>query len=171
MSNDVSVPNVPSVVTVGGVTKDQLRRELRQAGVSLNAMGQTLLADDRLTISESSYLVPIVVRTVRDLGFSEGATAAQIERCLSEFGFEACPAELAPFLRLQFLDQPKEPRLTVFSRLISPYDVFPNGFYLQNRKDGLWLRGYTASFDWVFPPDENLVFKLSERTSGVSRNG
>ena len=70
----------------------------------MNVSAERLFADDRLTTSKTCYKLKTVELTLRDLGFSEGATAAQISERASELGLELCPLELGPHLRLQYLD-------------------------------------------------------------------
>ena len=40
-------------------------------------------------------------------------------------------------------------------------DSYPNGFYLRHLNDGLWLRGYRATPDHLWPCDAAFVFQLS----------
>jgi hypothetical protein len=44
----------------------------------MNVSAERLFADDRFTTSKTSYRLKTEELTLRDLGFSEGATAAQI---------------------------------------------------------------------------------------------
>jgi hypothetical protein len=92
---------------VGGLTKLELIQELQRNSISMNVSAERLFADDRFTTSKTSYRLKTVELTLRDLGHSEGATAAQIFERANELGLELCPLELGPHLRLQYLDQPQ----------------------------------------------------------------
>jgi hypothetical protein len=68
-------------------------------------------------------------------------------------GLGPCPLEVAPHLRLSYLDQLEGPYLTVASLKLRPGAETPNGFYLRRLDDGLWLRGYESGPENVYPPD------------------
>jgi hypothetical protein len=151
-------PIIARTVDVRGLAKPELIRELARNEVSMNPYGELLFADERFTTSGESYRQKTVELRVRDLGFAKGETSEEIFKRASAFGLEVCPLELAPYLRLQFLEQPEGDRITISSHKISEDEAFPNGFYLIRRDDGLWLRGYRASSDNVWSPDEHFIF-------------
>lgn len=73
-------PNYPVIigkVGVGGLTKSQLIQKLQQYSILMNGYGEILLADDKFTTSDKKYNLQTVELTVRDLGFSDGATTAR----------------------------------------------------------------------------------------------
>src|SRR5690349_14971240 len=103
-------PNCPTVsktVTIGGLTKTQLLEQLHAQAVSLNESAHKLFASDQFTTSHTPYSVTTVELTVRDLGFLQGATTAEMYARATTLGLGLCPLELAPHLRLQYLDQPE----------------------------------------------------------------
>ena len=162
-------PTITRLVDVGDLTKPQLIQELQRHSISMNESAERLFADDRFTTSGTPYKLKTVELTVRDLGFPEGATTARLFARANELGLELCPLELGPRLRLQCLDQPQGSHsgkgilpgsgcITIASKKISDEVGFPNGFYLRRLDDGLWLRGYRASPDVVFPADHQLIF-------------
>jgi len=162
---------ITRTVEVGGLTKAELVQELKRHSISMNEFGERLFADDRFTTSETSYRLKTVELTVRDLGFPDGATTAQIFERASELGLELCPLELGPHLRLQYLDQPEGCHLdkanipgsgaiTIASKKIAEEEGFPNGFYLRRLADGLWLRGYHATPAAVFAGENHFIFGL-----------
>lgn len=140
-------------VEIGGHTKGELIQKLQQSSILINEYGERLLADDMLTISETKYCLQTVELTVRNLGFPEGATTAQIFKRANELGLELCPMELGPYLRLQYLDQPEgfsgnslqkhqapSGSVTIASEKLTEDDDFPKGFYLRRINGVLWLR-------------------------------
>jgi hypothetical protein len=62
----------------------------------------------------------LVVLAVSELGFEEdGVSLADIYARARQLGFELCPAEVGPQLRLQYLNQP------LGELLISPWHLLP----------------------------------------------
>lgn len=164
-------PVVIRYVELGGLTKGELIQKLQQNSIMMNEYGDKLLSDDRFTTSETIYTLKTVELTIRDLGFPEGATLPRIFKRSSELGLELCPLELAPYLRLEYLDQPegnleKQSRqhqaptgsITIASEIVSKDDEFPKGFYLRNINGVLWLRGYIADDQHVWSPNDRFIF-------------
>lgn len=60
----------------------------------------------------------------------------------SRLGMKPCPLYLGAFLRLQYLDRPERPYLTIASFQLEADADYPTGFYLRNVENALLLRGY-----------------------------
>jgi hypothetical protein len=163
-------------VDVGGLSRSELREELRRNRVLLNAYAEQLFASDRFTTAKRRYSVTTVEVSGRNLGFQRGATAFEINKRAASHGLALGPLELAPHLRLQYRDQEEGDReerqehgrapfgsLTVAS---SPHSADADGlrgFYLRRIKGDLWLRGYCASPDHEWNPDDRFVFIVPDR--------
>ncbi len=149
---------------VGGVSKPELLVRLTEQSVSLNEYARVLFADDGFTTSDEARDVRLAVVSLSELGFAQGGVFAEIvERAIS-LGLEPCELEVAPHLRLHYLDQPEGPYLTVASLELQPDTTFPNGFYLRQLKDGLWLRGYESGPENIYAVDfTDFVFSYPER--------
>src|SRR5690554_1257522 len=96
-------PNCPFVnrtIEVGGLTKSELIQKMQQQSISMNEYAKRLLSHDRFTSSDTKYSLQIVEITIKDLGFSNGATLPQIFKRASELGLALCPLELGAHLRL-----------------------------------------------------------------------
>ena len=161
-----SYPNCPTVtrtVTVGDLTKLELIEELQRNAISLNESAERLFASEHFTISGTRYAVTTVELTVRDLGFPQGATIAEIYARASALSLGLCPLELGPHLRLQHLDQPEGHwgqsirqqqapggSITIASPTLTEDDNIPRGFYLRRIKGELWLRGYRSGPEHVW---------------------
>ncbi|AOH56574.1 helicase [Peribacillus muralis] len=169
-------PVIIRTVEVGGLTKSQLIHKLQQYSILMNDYGERLLADDKFTTSDTKYSLQTVELTVGDLGFPHGATTAQIFKKASELGFELCPLELGPHLRLGYLDQPEgylgnpllrhqapSDSITIASEILTEDDDFPKGFYLRRINDLLWLRGYRADHLHVWNPNDHFIFCKQNR--------
>jgi hypothetical protein len=167
---------MPRTVRVGGVSKAELLRALREQGVHLNHFAETLFDDRRFTTLGSPRVVEIAALSVAELGFRAGATCRQIVARGRESGWIECPLETGPHLRLQFTDQPdgsdgmplthgRAPpgSITVASPPLDDTDETPKGFYLRRAEGALWLRGYRASSDHVSSPQDVLLFSREPR--------
>lgn len=159
-------------IEVSGFNKDSVLKMLLEHSVALNAYAERLFEDERFITSDEKYYVETVVMTVADLGFSEGATLPQIFERADERGLDLCPLELAPYFRLQYVDQPEDMdgsllsqnkaptgSITVASPILSEEEEFPTGFYLRNIAGVLWLRGYSADNQHIWSPSDCFLFK------------
>jgi len=164
---------MPSAVRVGGVGRLELLRALRDHDVQLNPAAEALFADERFVPLGDEQVVEIAARSVAELGFSEGATYDELVARARASGLVECPLELAPHLRLQFLDQPEGAfgaplthgrapagSLTVASTSLDERDETPKGFYLRRVDGALWLRGYWSWPGHRWSPEDVLVFSL-----------
>ncbi|HRE22358.1 MAG TPA: hypothetical protein PKW21_15185 [Rhabdaerophilum sp.] len=143
---------------VGGQSKKQLLLSLSANKIQLNKYAHILFEDSKFTTSERRRWVVVTDLTVAELGFSSGATSANIFASARAVGLELCSLELAPHFRLQFLDQSEGPYLTVASAKTNDDEAFPNGFYLRRLDGVLWLRGYRASADYPWEPSSRFAF-------------
>ena len=148
-------------LSVGGMSKNALLRELARRHVSLNDYARALFDDAEFTVSSIARSVRVAIVSLWQLGHSEGATFGDIVRRAVDVGLHLCPLEVAPYLRLSYLDQPQGGYLTVASPPPGEGSNTPNGLYLRHRDHRLWLRGYTATTDHVYAPDfSEFVFLL-----------
>jgi len=151
--------------------KRDLRQALRDQSVQLNRAAEDLLEDRRFTTLSRRRVVEIAALTVAELGFAEGATCDQLTARALASGWVACPLELGPHLRLQFLDQAEGSvgfpaiqhrappgSITVASSPLDDLDETPKGFYLRRIDGVLWLRGYWSDPENVWRPDDVLIF-------------
>jgi hypothetical protein len=166
-----SSTSVARAVCVGGVTKRELLSDFQTSGIELNASGQILFARDEFKTSNTRSVFETVEISVFNLGYAQGATFAQVHEGSAELGLSLCPLELAPHLRLQYLDQPEgywghppsqhrapPGSITVASAPLGEDDDLPKGFYLRRIKGVLWLRGYRAGAEHVWSPEDHFVF-------------
>lgn len=138
---------------VGGVTKPDLLQRLAQQAVSLNEYARDLFADADFETSPVARDVRVAFVSLLELGLPDGGLFDDILAQAATLGLVPCLLEVAPHLRLSYLDQPEGPYLTVASLKLRPGAATPNGFYLRRREDGLWLRGYESGPENIYPPD------------------
>jgi hypothetical protein len=165
---------LPSAVRIGGKSKVELLRALREREVALNSAAEALFRDSRFATLSHLQALQIAVVSVAELGFADGATYEQLVERAVAVGWRECPLETGPHLRLQFLNQPEEAAeaapargaappgsVTVASPPLDDGDGTVKGFYLR-RVDGVsWLRGYRAQRVHVWSPRDVLVWRVS----------
>lgn len=153
-------------LSIGGVTKEALRHRLTCASISLNLYAEVLFDAPDFTVFDAERRIRLVTLSLDELGLHAGGSLQAIFERAESRGYTLCPLEVAPHLRLLFLDQSPGPYLTVASPRPRPDDMdFPAGFYLRRLEDGLWLRGYRTDDDWIWPPGfSQFVFSLPTRS-------
>ena len=162
---------IPNAVRIGGMSKSELLRALRERNVQFNNAAEALFEDRRFTTLGRQHLIEIAALSVAELGFGEGATYGQLIARALESGLIECPLEIGPHLRLQFLDQPdgadgmplthgRAPpgSITVASPPLDDTDETPKGFYLRRVDGALSLRGYWSWSGHIWSPEDVLVF-------------
>jgi hypothetical protein len=158
-------------VLVGGNTRQQLRTLLSENHIQINDSAERLLADERFPTSPLTRMIRCIELDLADLGLVDGATSDRLLATAQAAGLQACPLELAVYLRLQYRDQAEgfwgqavleqqapSGSLTVISEPISADPEFPKGFYLRKIKGELWLRGYRAWPEHVWQAHNRLLF-------------
>jgi hypothetical protein len=83
-----------------------VRTALDAARVRVGDRADEALGRPAFAFSTTPVTLDLIVLTPADLGFANGATLADVERRATQLGFELCPAEVGPLLRLAYLDQP-----------------------------------------------------------------
>ncbi|PPA71083.1 helicase [Jeotgalibacillus proteolyticus] len=162
---------ITRTVSIGGLSKEELTRELKDAQIMMNEYGERLFDYRAFELSREKYSLNTIEMTVKDLGFRNGATSAEIFKKAIESGLKLCPLELGPYLRLHYLDQPEDRAkaltkqhqapsgsITLASKVIIEDDTFPKGFYLRKADGVLWLRGYAADHLHVWNPEDHFIF-------------
>lgn len=145
-------------IGVGGISKGQLLEELVSVGIQFNAYAKILFENPAFTPPATIQRLSLVKVKPSDLGLQNPYSLETAIRHASRFGLSPCPLYLAAFLRLNFLDQPEGPYLTVASPLLTSDENYPTGFYIRNFENSLWLRGYRAIGDCDHPIDNEFVF-------------
>ena len=147
-------------ITIGGIKKEQLLQHLSEAGIQFNQYANVLINHPQFSPSEEAEKVKIVKVTLSDLDLNDTCSFEDFSKRIDELGLKFCPLELAAFLRLDYLDQVSGPYLTIASIKPEIDENFPNGFYLRNFENVLWLRGYRSDgFDGWPGTNEFILIK------------
>lgn len=102
---------------------------------------------------------------VRDLGFPNGATTDEIYQAAERLGFDLCPPETGPRLRLDYekifkQEQPIGEYLYIAMKQIADSGGYPNVFYVYRRDGGkswLAIRWARPTYRWL--ADGEFVFR------------
>ncbi len=114
-----------------------LRKALLDAGNRIGDWGDDILK--RIEVATEPTEVEIVVFTVAELGFPNGATRAQIYEKALSLGFELCPAEVGPQFRLQYADQLNGEWILVGMEPMADSDGDLGVFHVARFGHGRWL--------------------------------
>ncbi|MFW0118791.1 hypothetical protein ACN08Y_02545 [Rothia sp. P5764] len=151
---------------------NELAEQLVATGVQTNKYAQVLL--------ESNYYDPAVsgrftveLVNLSDLGFDEPATLQHVYERAQATGYCLCPLELAPYARMQWLEQAQsktsilsgthsmpDSAVNVATPVLSEDHTFPKGFYLRVVDGVPWLRGYRCDDTYLFPLESCFMFVL-----------
>lgn len=106
---------------VGPKTADEFLEAIKKAKFEVSDWAKDILGKEAFaeSVSSEDVEVELVIASVADLGFKEGARYEDICKRAVELGLDLCPAEVGPQLRLQYLDQPKGEVLFIAMRAIT----------------------------------------------------
>jgi hypothetical protein len=129
------------------------RKALESAGFRIGDYASQIL--NKISVAKAKTEVDLVLVTVAELGFKDGARRDAIYARAIELGLERCPAEVGPALRLATKDSPW---ILVGMEPITDSDGSLSVFSVVVGSDGRWLSsgcGFPGSFwggggRWVF---------------------
>ena len=139
---------------------EHMRQQAEEAA-SKSVMAKLKDTFGKKEIRQQREQVDLVRLTVRDLGFTQGATTDQIYAKAEEFGLELCPPEVGPEYRLQYKNQPMGEWFVIAMKQISDPDGNPHVFKLGHDEGGVWLLNYWAEPDEQWRPEDEFLFRLS----------
>jgi hypothetical protein len=136
-------PNWPIWKTIEiGTHKDvkSLRKALEGSGARISDWAGDILAKTKLSKSKQS--LDLVVLSVKELGFPQGAQLKDIYEAANNQDLDKCPAEVGPQLRLQYPYQPIDEWLTIAMEPIKVSGGDLGLFRVKLGDGGRWLRAY-----------------------------
>lgn len=145
-------------ISIGGLSKEQLINQLVKAGIQFNKYANTLFEHPSFSPGKQTESVKLVKVNLSDLNMSSPCSFREVITKASNLGLRTCPLYLGAFLRLEYLDQPEGPYLTIASPRPGNDEDYPTGFYVRNVDGSLWLRGYRANGDSEWPVDNEFIF-------------
>lgn len=136
-----------------------LREALRRKRCRVGPTVAELLDHPGFTLTKSRERVQLVTLSAAELGFQEKtATLAEIYGRAAKLGYELCPAETGPQLRLQYMTQPLGEFLHIAMHPLATRRGQPMIFAVANGGEGLILIGSNGSADFKPPLSSRFVF-------------
>jgi hypothetical protein len=135
-----------------------LRRALDAARVRVGDSADEVLGRPAFHFSQARTDVDLVVVSVAELGFQDATPLGEIYRRAGELGLELCPAEVAPLLRLQYVNQPVGEFLNVAMRPIATYGGDLIALSVANAGTGPLLIGGEGHAEFILNWQARLVF-------------
>jgi hypothetical protein len=154
--------------------KEKISEKLRENGILTNRYAEEFFSHPGFA-TERAERSDIVIISLSELGFSEGATLEEVVRRLPALQLKPCDASTGLFFRFAWKDQQisrnsvisgthevPDSAVTVLSEPLEKDDAFPKGLYLRNVDGKLWLRGYVCDSVYRFPGDALFAVKKTE---------
>ncbi|MDE2021753.1 MAG: hypothetical protein KGI71_02415 [Patescibacteria group bacterium] len=135
---------------------DEYRKALKKAGRRIGDWGNDILGKTDCAQEETE--VDLVVLSVKELGFENGAQYKDICAKGVEMGLELCHAEVGPALRLAYGDQPRGEWLRIAMEAITDSDGNRDIFAVGHDIDRLWLYGNYGHPESFWNADYRFVF-------------
>jgi hypothetical protein len=160
-------------ITVGGskgVNAIRAAMEIAPCPISIGDEADEVLGRPAFPFVKTPIELDLVVLSVFELGFGDKVArndielGASVEASLHDIyaravalGFELCPAEVGPALRLNYLDQPLGEFLRIAMKPVARYGGELVAFTLSNVGVGLLLDGDNGHPDFTLPGAVRLV--------------
>ncbi len=153
-------------ITVGTFANSfALRNALDAAGCGIGDLAKEILARPAFTLSTTRTDVELIAVSAAELGFqTETASLANIYARARRLGFGLAAAEVAPQLRLQYLDQPMGEFL-IGMEPIKTWKGEPVILTVANGGAGLVLIGQDGSADAEIPVASRFLFVRSNEAA------
>jgi hypothetical protein len=136
-----------------------LRRDLHAARCGVGDQAAEVLDGPAFRIATTKAAVDLVVLSVAELGFgAQGAPLAKVYAKAARLGLQLCPVEVAPELRLQYLDQPLGEFLNIAMAPVANRRGELVGLSVANGGAGLILIGGSAEPGFIMPAGARFVF-------------
>ncbi|WP_298885906.1 hypothetical protein [uncultured Bradyrhizobium sp.] len=136
-----------------------LRNALAAIGCSAGNLADEALSRPAFVLSDKKSELELLVVSPAELGLQgETATLRNIFAQAQRLGLQLAPAEVAPQLRLQYLDQPIGEFLIIAMEPIRTWADEPVIFTVANGGAGLILIGQDGHDDMEIPVTSRLVF-------------
>jgi hypothetical protein len=135
---------------------------LDAAGCGIGGSAEEILARPAFTISATTTAVELIAVSAAELGFqTETASLAEIYARARQLGFGLAAAEVAPQLRIQYLDQPMG-EFIIAMEPIKTWTGEPVILSVANGGAGLVLIGRDGRADAEIPVTSRFLFVRNE---------
>jgi len=153
---NVNVARAWKTIKLGTRNIDSLEAGLKKAGRQISNWANDIL--QKITLSDVEKEIELVLISVAELGFKDGATLKEIFDRAIELGLELCPAEVGPQLALQYPDQSLGEWILIAMEPIADSDGGLDLFSVGRGDGGFWLRTLYGDSDGFWDPGSRFVF-------------
>ena len=156
---EVEVTEFPEFMTIKIGTHDsvdELRQSLKDKGNRISSYGNDILG--KIALAETETEVTLHSATVKELTGKDVASNREINEAIRSKGYDLCPAEVGPQLRLQYSDQPSGEYLRVAMEPIADSDGDLFIFDVNHAYDDRWLDSDGGHPDDRWNGDNRFVF-------------
>lgn len=158
--------SICKTIKIGGMSKGNLLNLLGKSEMSVNDWARKVIEGPSFTTQPELEEIALVRCTVRGLGFSVKPTTDELWERIEEVG-ALCPAEVGPWVRLAFSDQPVDDYFWVATKPVTDsqgrlgaFCVGRNSGVGQNSVDGTrWLGGGPIGPGGHWGLDHSFVFR------------
>ncbi|MDD5098461.1 MAG: hypothetical protein PHD31_01970 [Candidatus Pacebacteria bacterium] len=148
-------------IRIGGFRNaDEISKAIKKSGMKIGDYTNDILGKIPLATSETD--INVVLLSVAELGFKDGAEYGKICSRAKELGLELCPAEIGPQLRLQYKDQSNGEWIIVAMEPITGSDGDLRLFHVGRYGNDLWLSSYYGRSDYFWSSGYRFVFSLPQ---------
>ena len=147
----------------GPKNADDFRKSLKDNGFRISNRADDILGKPAFSVAEEKTEVDLVVASVAELGFNQGATREQIYTRAQGRGLQLSPNEVGPQLRSQHKGQPNGERLIIGMEPITGSAGYLGLFSVEHDGDGLWLDSYYVYPGTVWYGSTRFVFVLPRK--------
>ena len=141
-------------------TMDQFLKAMEAYGYKVSDWAKDLLKRAKFlaSVALKEIEADLVIVTVAELGFKDGATFKEICDKAIELGLLLCPAEVGPQLRLQYQNQPIGEWLYIAMEAITDSGQYLRLFVVERGSGGLYLGGDRGSPGLFYDGGYRFVF-------------
>ena len=148
-----------------GMNAEKYRQLLKKKNMRIGTWADDILGKPDFIAVKKEIEVDLVVISVADLGFPEGAPLKDIFARAQEFGLRLCQNQVGPELRDQYEDQPQGEWLIIGMEPITDSDGDLGLFHVGRGSGGLWLDTNYDNPDHVWRGGRRFVFVLPRKVS------
>lgn len=136
------------------------KKDLEKAGYKVSDYASDILKKVKFGKKRQ---VEIVIKEVREFGFTEVVSYKEIIEKAKNEGLELCPAEVGPTLRMSYKNQLTGEWLIIAMNPITDSDGSLRAFSVDCVGRELWLRILYANPGHLFDPSDRIVFVLPRK--------
>lgn len=145
-----------------GMSIDALRLVITNEGMQIGKWANDIIEKPGFKVSYGEIKVDLLVKTVEELGFQNGANFDEICQAARKMQLAKCSAEVGPQLRLEYPDQPKDEWLVIAMDSITDSVGDPRMFLVGHNDRGRWLVGDFGHQAHIYGKSKKFVFVINQ---------